>query len=100
MDRVVTTLGLSSSAVVIVPKALEEIEKNVTLVVAAVQKPSILMYDITKGAYSHIVTISDLIAVVATVCSLIFVTIAVNNWLRGYKPKRRKEDSQNSDRSE
>lgn len=87
-----TVLGTGSAAVVLVPKAIENIEKNIKIEVSAIPKPSIMTYDLTGGAYSYVFTISDLVAAVAAVSTLIFLSIALNKWFKIDKFKRRKSD--------
>jgi hypothetical protein len=92
MDRVVGVVGVGSGGYVVVPEVLEGITEKIDFAVPCITKPSVLMYDITGGAYNHVFTFHDATIILATVSSFLIATIGLYKLLKGDKPKRRKED--------
>ena len=87
--------GLASSTVAIVPKVADEIGKRLP-VPPAPQPPSVMTYDLTHGAYAFSYTVSDLIATVAIISTLIFLTIAVIKFRRNDEPKLKRREGDKS----
>ena len=87
-----TVLGLGSGAVVIVPEVVEKATKVIEVPVIENPAPSIMLYDLTGGAYSSIFTIGDLITTIAICSTLIFLSITLYKAVKGEEPKRRKND--------
>jgi hypothetical protein len=88
MSNVSAILGTGRASVIIVPKAVEKVGEALELQPVVTAKPSYMMYDLTKGAYDHVLTIADLIQVLAIICTLIFVTIAISGWCEKRRLKR------------
>lgn len=87
-----TVLGLGTSAVVIVPEAVEKASEVINVPVVHNPPPSFMTYDVTNGLYSYGFTIGDIITTIAIACTMTFATLALRKYFKGEEPKRRKDD--------
>ena len=88
-----TVLGLGSGAVVIVPEVVEKASKVIEVPIIENPGPSIMLYDLTGGAYNYIFTVGDLITTLAICSTFIFLSITLYRAATGEEPKRRKDDN-------
>jgi hypothetical protein len=92
MDRAMGVIGVATGGYVVVPEVISGISKKLDIAAPCVPNPSILMYDLVEGVYSHSFTFNDITIILATISSSVIAVISVYKIFKGEKKKRRKED--------